>query len=623
MSSAGEAGSPTIDERATARTVVDAVSADGDAPEHPAPPLPLTGVPAQDFANALLVELVRSGVRDLVVAPGSRSQALALAAAELERIGAVRLHVRIDERSAAFFALGLAIETRRAVPVVTTSGTAVAELHPAMLEAFHSGIPLVALTADRPSELVGIGANQATVQPGMFLPHVETTCVAAPVGGDAQASELDEARRLARSIAGATGPLHVDVAFRDPLSAAVPDLTGAVGGGAGNDALDVGSPDDPAGARAVLDLDAADGIATLVVAGSGAGPEASETARAGGWPLIAEVASGARFGRELVVAYRDLLGGSSPIRELVDAVERVLVFGRPTLSREIPALIARDGITSIAVGGSGGESYDPGRAIAQRVDEVRVTPVDASADPEAHRLSRAWLGAWVRASRAVLEARSHEPAAPDIAASRASDFRERARFGRQELEVAKQPVDRELLADAVWRATWPHDRLVLGASRLVRVFDAGVPGKAIPVHAGRGLAGIDGTIATGLGIASASQAREGRDAAGVTRVVVGDLTFLHDAGSLLVGQGGERAPRVQIVVGNDGGGTIFDTLEVAASAGREAMDRVQYTPQRVDLEALARAYGWAYARVTTRSKLEQALSSREHERIVIEVPLER
>ncbi|MGN6501490.1 MAG: thiamine pyrophosphate-binding protein, partial [Pseudolysinimonas sp.] len=128
----------------------------------------MTRSPASEFATALLAELVRRGVADLVLSPGSRSQALALAAAAFERAGMLRLRVRIDERSAGFLALGLAVETRRPVAVVTTSGTAVAELHPAVLEAAHSGVPLVLLTADRPSELIGIGANQATVQPGIF-----------------------------------------------------------------------------------------------------------------------------------------------------------------------------------------------------------------------------------------------------------------------------------------------------------------------------------------------------------------------------------------------------------------------------------------------------------------------
>src|SRR5690606_17521991 len=136
-----------------------------------------------------------------------------------------------------------------------------------------------------------------------------------------------------------------------------------------------------------------------------------------------------------------------------------------------------------------------------------------------------------------------------------------AQFARAQLAVFREPITRELLVSAVWNATWPHDRLVFAASRLVRDADRTVPGKRISVHSSRGLAGIDGTIATATGIARASQRTEGSSAAGVTRVVLGDLAVLHDVGSLLTSPA-ELRPRMQLIVGNDGGGTIFDKLEV-------------------------------------------------------------
>src|SRR6185437_10919801 len=188
-----------------------------------------------------------------------------------------------------------------------------------------------------------------------------------------------------------------------------------------------------------------------------------------------------------------------------------------------------------------------------------------------------------------------------------------------EVGVLRAPVDRVALVDAVWRASWPHDRLVFGSSRLVRVADAVLPGKKVPVHANRGLAGIDGTVSTALGIAVASQAR---GAAGITRVLLGDLALLHDVGSLLVPPG-EVAPRIQVIVGNDGGGTIFDDLEVAGIAARADMDRVMYTPQSVSLARLAAAYGWEHVVVSTRSALDQALTSPVRGPQLIEVPLER
>nr|WP_244964354.1 2-succinyl-5-enolpyruvyl-6-hydroxy-3-cyclohexene-1-carboxylic-acid synthase [Pseudoclavibacter helvolus] len=579
--------------------------------------MPRTGNPATDYSVDFLGGLVRFGVTDVVVCPGSRSQALALVGAELERVGAVRLHVRLDERSAGFFALGLAAETGRAVPVITTSGTAVANLHPAMLEAFHAGLPLVAVTADRPEELLGIGANQATTQPGIFGPSIPFETVDAPIGSPAEASL---AENLALRAASASGPLHLNLAFRDPLSVAVPRLDEwAAGvepvGSAG--AEQVSPPAD------VLEIDATAWPRTIVIAGAAAGPEAEKVAHEGGWPLIAEATSGSRFGRNLVLAYRQLLGAGSPRPDLRDSVERVLVFGHPTLSREVPHLIAREGVHAVVVGPTGGETYNPGRAVAAHVDAVLVHPVPAG-DSDARAESRAWLREWVLASRDIVEAEAERTPAPDIEASRSSDKAVRSRFARQELAVARTKVDRRMLVDAVWSATWPHDRLVLGASTLIRVLDARVAGKPIRVHSNRGLAGIDGTVATTLGIAVGSQLAGPVSAqGGVTRALIGDLTFLHDASSLLVGQGGEWAPRVQLIVGNDGGGTIFDDLEVARTASVEAHSRVLYTPAAVDLEALATAYGWSYCRAATRADLERALVSREHERVLIEVPLPR
>ena len=165
--------------------------------------------------------------------------------------------------------------------------------------------------------------------------------------------------------------------------------------------------------------------------------------------------------------------------------------------------------------------------------------------------------------------------------------------------------------------TWPHDRLVFGASRLIREADRVVAGKKIRVHANRGLAGIDGTIATGLGIALASQITDN----GVTRVVLGDLAALHDAGALLFGDG-ELRPRIQVIVGNDGGGTLFDALEVATTAPAELFDRVLLTRQQVSFESLAAAYGWDYRRVENRGQLEEALTPSANPTL-IEVPLPR
>jgi 2-succinyl-5-enolpyruvyl-6-hydroxy-3-cyclohexene-1-carboxylate synthase len=538
--------------------------------------------PASDYSVAFLGELVRRGVRDLVVCPGSRSQALALAAAELERAGLIRLHVRIDERSAGFLALGLALGSRTPVPIVTTSGTAVANLLPAVLEASHSGIPLVVVTADRPEELLGIGANQATVQRGIFGSAVRRDWdVPAPTSADG-AVEL-----AAPVLEGIAGPVHVNLALREPLSAVVPVPAVTPG---------IWSPTPVAADPAVLEP----GALTVVVAGTGAGERAEEVARELGAPLLAEVASGARFGPNLVPAYRDLLREPG----FGDRVERAVVFGHPTLSREIPALLERADVEVVTVRGPERDAYDPGRR-ARHVDAVVVS---GSPTPE----SRAWVGPWVHASRELLAVEEAS------AVSVGDDRLERAEFARVQLERLREPVTRRMLAEAVWAITWPHDRLVLGASRLVRDLDRVATGKRIPVFANRGLAGIDGTIATATGIALGGSSPE---RPGVTRVLLGDLALLHDAGSLAPAPG-EPVPALQVIVGNDGGGTIFDSLEVAGSADPELFDRVLYTPHAVDLAALAAAYGWEHRRAATRGELEDALSA-PGARVLIEVPLPR
>ncbi|WP_203137454.1 2-succinyl-5-enolpyruvyl-6-hydroxy-3-cyclohexene-1-carboxylic-acid synthase [Microbacterium sp. JZ31] len=561
------------------------------------------GSPASDAAAALLDELVARGVRHVVVSPGSRSQALALAAAALERAGRIRLHVRIDERVAGFTALGIGRETREPAAVICTSGTAVANLLPAVLEAHHSGVPLLLLTADRPPELRGIGANQATTQPGIFGEFTRFAVDAPVPSGDPDQDAAVRAladRAYDAAVAPIPGPAHLNLPYREPLAGELPEwFTGppqdlreprAHGG------EDAASHPAGSGAHAL-----AHGPRTVVVAGADAGAAAEQLAHEGGWPLIAEIVSGSRYGRQIVHGYRTLLRDA----ELGGRIQRVVVFGHPTLSREVAALLSRADVEVVAVRGPG-EDLDLNHETTH-VDAVAVTP----GDPD-----RAWLGAWMRASAAQVV--DLDAPAPDLAGLSSTDPRARAQANRAELDAVRRPLDREQLVAAVWAATWPHDRLMFGSSRIVRVADAVLPGKRVPVHANRGLAGIDGTIATALGIALASQ--DG-DRPGLTRVLLGDLTLLHDVGALLLPVS-EQDPRIQLIVANDGGGTIFDGLEVAALASRDDMERVQYTPQAADLAALAAAYGWEHTRVTTRSALDQALIAPGKRRI-IEVPLDR
>lgn len=576
---------------------------------------------------------MRAGVTDVVVSPGSRSQALALAAVALERAGGLTVHVRLDERTAGFFALGLAVESGRPAAVVTTSGTAVANLHPAVLEAHHSGVPMIVLSADRPDELRGIGSNQTTVQPGMFgdaVAFVRDVEAPSAHGADAsvRAALRDLARQAVAAAAGHTGqpgPAQLNVAFREPLSA-------------GLDAEDVqGVPDDEVdtafatrrvhGGLPVAELSPDDEPGTVVIAGHDAGADAERIAWELGAPLLAEVSSGARFGRNLVVAYRDLLRDP----DFGGAVRRAVVLGHPTLSREVPALLQRQGVETIVVRGPAADPFDPARASPHRhgPDAAGASPGNRRRGPSESLTTfasdvrvtgrtrpehRAWVGRWVGASRQLL---GDGDAGPDLGAKRSPDRAERNKFLRDEVALRRRPVDRAMLADAVWGVTWPHDRLVFGASQIIRVADGRVLGKKIRVHANRGLAGIDGTVSTALGIAAALE--QSSASVGTTRVLLGDLTLLHDLGAFVTGTE-ERTHRVQVVVGNDHGGAIFRGLEVARTTPPEDMRRMMSTPQHVDVERVVTGLGWEYRRAETWGDLERVLTD-PAERVVIEVPL--
>ncbi|MGF3057043.1 2-succinyl-5-enolpyruvyl-6-hydroxy-3-cyclohexene-1-carboxylic-acid synthase [Microbacterium sp. YY-01] len=540
-------------------------------------------------AHAFVAGLIAHGVRDFVVSPGSRSQALTLAVVAAQRQGAARVHVRIDERVAGFVALGLARETRAPVAMICTSGTATAGFLPATMEAFHSGVPLLVLTADRPPELRGVGANQATAQVGMFDAWTRWS-IDAPTPGEqsvdwqqlaryavnaAVGADTAGAEAVARSIrgidvvagvrgrAGVAGPVHVNLPYREPLSSdtVAPNyVPGAV------------PPTVERGATLV-----SAGLRTVLVAGDGAGAEAVELAEAAGWPLLAEAVSAARYGATVITRYRQLL--RTP--QLRNRIERVVVMGHPTLTREVAALISDPAVQVISVP-RGGEAVNLGHDA--RI-ESRIA-VEHTRAPDA-----AWLQQWLDAEHAL----AHPPQKPADDAA---------------------PIDRPTLVNAVWQATGANDRLMVGSSRLVRVLDDTAPARRVRVHANRGLAGIDGIIATGIGIGIGAGAGAGAGAAptaghqrltGVTRVLLGDVSALHDTGALLLPRD-EPEPCLQIVIGNDGGGTIFDALEVAATAPAADFDRAFYTPHHADLAALAQGYGWHYIAVRTNAELRAALA---------------
>lgn len=266
-------------------------------------------------AQVLVATLAADGVREAVLSPGSRSGPLALAFAAADEQGLIRLHVRVDEREAGFLALGLAKASRTPVPVITTSGTAVANLHPAMLEARHAGVPLLAVTADRPARLRGTGANQTTDQREIF-PGVRFTT------DPRDAVSYDQ-------------PTHLNLELDEPLIEPIRwDFPAPERGG------------EYSGSYSPLDtvtLEA--GPRTVVVAGDDAKQPARVLARDAGWPLLAEPSSGSRNG-EALVAYRMLLAHSP----LADRIERVVSFGHATLSRPVAQLLARADIEIVHVG---------------------------------------------------------------------------------------------------------------------------------------------------------------------------------------------------------------------------------------------------------------------------------
>lgn len=523
----------------------------------------MTGVsPATAVAVALVQRLIDRGLRDAVVCPGSRSQAVALVLAEAESRGLVRLHVRIDERSAGFLALGLARATRRPVAIAVTSGSAVANLWPAVLEAHHDAVPLLLLTADRPEELQGVGANQTTRQRGLFgfaapwrdLPTATDGGSEERLRASATADEVwDLAAGAGRRLAG---PVQLDLPFREPLSGGEMTLRPAP---ATKMAGGVGAAERQAGSASVR-LEATAG--TVLVAGTGCdGEEVAGLAARSGLPLFAEVVSGARRGEAALRRPGALLD-----TDAIESIDRVIVYGRPTLRRQVTRLLADPARRVIVADPSHPEPFRP-RPGVETASSVEIVG----------RASPSWRDWWRR---------REESLPPDH-----GSLRSRA-------------------ISAVWDRASDDDPVYFAASSLVRVADEVLPPRTVRVFSNRGLAGIDGTLSTAVGVALGST--------GTTRAVVGDLAFLHDAGGLFRGAG-EPQPRLQIVVLNDHGGGIFRGLEVAA-ADPLLFRRVMETPQHVAMGALVHAYGWRYEEAESVGRLIELLDSREP--MVIEVAAE-
>jgi 2-succinyl-5-enolpyruvyl-6-hydroxy-3-cyclohexene-1-carboxylate synthase len=508
------------------------------------------------FCATLVDEWVRCGVEHAVLAPGSRSTPLALALAHEPRI---ELHVHHDERSAGFLALGLALAGWEPTIVLTTSGTAAVELHPAVVEADLAGVPLLVCTADRPPELLDVGAAQAIDQTHLFGRSVRW--FHAP--GVADAAARDRWRPMAaRSYAEATGPrqgpVHLNLAFREPLLGVPGKLPAPrrVDGAGWTWRPPVQAPAEPsisvaedfAGRRGVI----------VAGPGSGDGEALTQVAQALGWPVLAApqapvwgIAGATIPAADALLRVEALAGDLRP--------EVVLGLGGPLASRVTGEWLAATGAAEIRVAGSGAWIDPAGTAsvvlgadAAQLLavwaqDLARVEPVDGGA----------WLVTWQEAGAAAqaaidaVLAAEPGPSEPGVAAALAQALPE----GAQLVVSSSMPI-----RDLEWYAR---------------------PAAPITVHANRGANGIDGVVSTAVGVAVAS----GRP----TALLIGDVAFLHDSNGLL-GASARQVDLVVVVVDNDGGG-IFSFLPQAGAVDDEVFECIYGTPHGLDLVALATAYG--------------------------------
>jgi 2-succinyl-5-enolpyruvyl-6-hydroxy-3-cyclohexene-1-carboxylate synthase len=537
-------------------------------------------------ARTVVDELVRCGVQHVVLSPGSRSAPLAFAAYDAAAAERLTLHTRLDERTAGFLALGLARTSRRPVAVVTTSGTAVANLHPAVLEASHAGLPLVLLTADRPAHLRGTGANQTTWQPGMFGRAVrEEVDVPPGAPGQREAEQVVAWRStVARLVHSATrarpGPVHLNLQLDGTLT---PDAS---------DGWATGLAGRPHGRWTEHDDETLPSWAslsgherTVVVAGDDAGPPARVLAEAAGWPLLAEPSSGSRTGDNAIRTYRLLLGDE----DLAGRVEQVVLAGHPTLSRPVTRLLSRTDLEVVALADRHGHWSDPGHGVSRVVSAALPEGMEPPqwsatrpADPGQSDKNSPWLAEWKDR---------------DAALGQRLDAL---------LDTWDAPLVPHHVAGEVASALPPGGLLFVGSSNPVRDLDLMVPrydvGARRMVVANRGLAGIDGSLSSAIGCAL------GRPRSTRSLALLGDVTFLHDLTGLAIGPI-EARPDLTVVVVNDDGGSIFALLEQGAEEHAASFERLFATPHGADLSALCRGLGVPHRQVRDREALREALAT--------------
>ena len=547
--------------------------------------------PSQALAECIIDSLIAGGIRDFVYCPGSRNAPFAYALARYDSLSEspIRVHIRLDERSAAFFALGLTLGEGSGAPaaracVITTSGSAVTHLYPAISEAFYSRLPLVAISADRPAELHGVGASQTMTQKGIFSHHV--------VGEwdfSSDSAELASVPgRVARALAaaaghpsGTPGPIHINCAFRDPLTPSVEaeastsaQLRENCRGGVEVYPSQIVSEPSVEG---VVKSD----LATVVIAGHGAQDSVLRWAERSRVPVFAEpMVTG--VSSEVLIPFQQTLCADS---DVVARIGQIVVTGRPTLSRPIQKLLA---------------------------SHKRVIVVSPYA---------AWTDLHGMASCVVSSLNQSDRVDAAIQSSLCEDLSARAQSVARGVDELINSYGDELSEIGVLDALWQDcSHIFLGASNPVRVADliAGrhgydPQGNSGSDHRGpqqvwssRGLAGIDGNVSTALGWARALQ--EAYECPPTVHAVMGDLTFLHDASGLGMPLG-EEFPRCRVIVLDDQGGSIFKSLEHGQRASEAVYERYFGVAQRADITALAQAYGAKIRRVSSMPELRAILNT--------------
>ncbi|HET7667270.1 MAG TPA: 2-succinyl-5-enolpyruvyl-6-hydroxy-3-cyclohexene-1-carboxylic-acid synthase [Mycobacterium sp.] len=504
--------------------------------------------PSTAQARVVVDELIRGGVRDVVLCPGSRNAPLAFALQDADRAGRIRLHVRIDERTAGYLAIGLAVAERAPVCVAMTSGTAVANLGPAVVEANYARVPLIVLSANRPYELLGTGANQTFEQMGYFGTQVRANislglAEEAPERMDALNAQWRSA--TCRVLVAATGsrtanagPVQFDIPLREPL---VPDAEDPADRYAPEGRRD-GRPwtyTPPVTFDQPLDIDLTPD--TVVIAGHGAGVH----------PNLAMLPT---------VAEPTAPPAENPLHPFALRLIRphqVIMLGRPTLHRPVSALLADPAVPVYAL--TTGPRWPDVSGNSQATGTRAVT----TGEP-----NPAWLRRCADVNRHAVDA--------------------------VRTQLKAHPLTTGLhVAAAVADALRPGDQLVLGASNPVR--DAalvGLDAHGVKVRSNRGVAGIDGTVSTAIGAALAHD--RSRSAGDIrpprTIALIGDLTFVHDSSGLLIGPTEPTPSNLTIVVSNDNGGGIFELLEQGDPRFSDVSSRIFGTPHDVDVGALCRAY---------------------------------